>query len=188
MPRSRARAHQRSRAERPDDRSRPSGHVDTLSREYRARVLLHVTRCPRVTAYAICAQRIAPAVGSLVLLFGTAIACAAVISSKRWLIEIAWCTISPLGGAPTCSTLSASSASSEAHWLDDCALFRTPKARFGGASYLGWPANPVRREPADRRELAAQCERTRFAVPIVPPRRTLEGIRAAPRAARARGS
>ena len=65
---SRARAHQRSRAERPDDRSRSSGHVDTLSKEYRARVLLHVTRCPRVAAYAICAQRIAPAVGSLGLL------------------------------------------------------------------------------------------------------------------------
>ncbi|HEY2135623.1 MAG TPA: 4-alpha-glucanotransferase, partial [Xanthobacteraceae bacterium] len=54
----------------------------------------------------------------------------------------------------------------QAHWLDDYALFRALKARFGGRSYLEWPSELVRRErtalEAARRELAAQSERTRF--------------------------
>lgn len=53
------------------------------------------------------------------------------------------------------------------HWLDDYALFRALKANFRGDSYLCWPAELVQREPAAlksaRRELAAQCERIRFA-------------------------
>jgi 4-alpha-glucanotransferase len=46
----------------------------------------------------------------------------------------------------------------QAHWLDDYALFRALKARFGGAYYLEWPAELVERNPAAldraRRELA----------------------------------
>ncbi|MBV8398819.1 MAG: 4-alpha-glucanotransferase [Acetobacteraceae bacterium] len=44
------------------------------------------------------------------------------------------------------------------HWLDDYALFRALKTRYGGAGYLEWPAELVRRSPAAlaqaRRELA----------------------------------
>ena len=36
----------------------------------------------------------------------------------------------------------------QAHWLDDYALFRALKARYGDACYLDWPAELVRREPA----------------------------------------
>ena len=55
----------------------------------------------------------------------------------------------------------------QAHWLDDYALFRALKARHGGAYYLDWPAQFVRREPAAlagaRRDLAELIERVRFA-------------------------
>ena len=55
----------------------------------------------------------------------------------------------------------------QTHWLDDYALFHALKARFAGRSYLDWPTELISREPttleAARRELAAQCERTRFA-------------------------
>src|SRR5262245_21727566 len=54
-----------------------------------------------------------------------------------------------------------------AHWLDDYALFRALKARYGGASYLEWPEELVRRTPAAldraRRDLASQVEEARFA-------------------------
>ena len=59
------------------------------------------------------------------------------------------------------------SAVEQAHWLDDYALFRALKAKYGGAYYLEWPAELVRREPAAltlaRRELADQIEQVRFA-------------------------
>jgi 4-alpha-glucanotransferase len=55
----------------------------------------------------------------------------------------------------------------QAHWLDDYALFRALKARHGGVSYLEWPAELVRREPASlaraRRDLAEPIEQFRFA-------------------------
>jgi 4-alpha-glucanotransferase len=55
----------------------------------------------------------------------------------------------------------------QAHWLDDYALFRALKARYGGAYYLDWPAEFVRREPAAltqaRRDLAELIEQVRFA-------------------------
>ncbi len=38
--------------------------------------------------------------------------------------------------------------SEQAAWLDDYALFRALKIRYGGRSYLEWPADLVRREPA----------------------------------------
>ena len=55
----------------------------------------------------------------------------------------------------------------QAHWLDDYALFRALKARHGGAYYLRWPEEIVRREPAAlaraRRDLAELIEQVRFA-------------------------
>ncbi len=55
----------------------------------------------------------------------------------------------------------------QAHWLDDYALFHALKARYGGASYLQWPEELVRRTPAAlgeaRRDLASQIEQVRFA-------------------------
>jgi 4-alpha-glucanotransferase len=55
----------------------------------------------------------------------------------------------------------------QAHWLDDYALFRALKARHGGAYYLRWPEEFVRREPAAlaraRRGLAELIEQVRFA-------------------------
>jgi 4-alpha-glucanotransferase len=54
----------------------------------------------------------------------------------------------------------------QAHWLDDYALFSALKARHGGASYLEWPEELVRRTPAAldraRRELTSQVDRVRF--------------------------
>ena len=54
----------------------------------------------------------------------------------------------------------------KAHWLDDYALFSALKARYGGASYLEWPEELVRRAPAAleraRRELASQIDLVRF--------------------------
>jgi 4-alpha-glucanotransferase len=55
----------------------------------------------------------------------------------------------------------------QADWLDDCVLFRALKAKLGSASYLEWPAELVRREPASlahaRRELAELVDQFRFA-------------------------
>jgi 4-alpha-glucanotransferase len=58
-------------------------------------------------------------------------------------------------------------AHAHADWLDDYALFGALRARYGGASYLQWPDDLVRRTPAAleraRRELARQVEQSRFA-------------------------
>jgi len=91
---------------------------------------------------------------------------AAVIPFKERLLGIAWRNFSAGARADLRPAFEAF-CRDQSHWLDDYALFRALKARFGGASYLDWPAELVRREPADlktaRRELVAQCERTRFA-------------------------
>ena len=51
-------------------------------------------------------------------------------------------------------------------WLEDYALFRALKNRFGGAYYLEWPEDLVQRKPAAlakaRRELASEMDRFRF--------------------------
>src|SRR5690242_10770598 len=56
---------------------------------------------------------------------------------------------------------------SQAHWLDDYALFRALKARYNGAYYVDWPAELVERAPAAiaqaRRELASEIQEVRFA-------------------------
>jgi 4-alpha-glucanotransferase len=55
----------------------------------------------------------------------------------------------------------------QAYWLDDYAFFRALKAKHGGAYYLDWPAEFVRRDPAAlaraRHDLAELIEQVRFA-------------------------
>src|ERR1700676_710515 len=56
---------------------------------------------------------------------------------------------------------------SEAHWLDDYALFRALKAKHNGAYYLDWPAELVKRAPdaiaQARRDLDTEIQEVRFA-------------------------
>jgi 4-alpha-glucanotransferase len=89
-----------------------------------------------------------------------------VIPFKRQLFEKAWTTF----GAMPRSALRLDYDQfcvEQAHWLDDYALFRALKARHGSASYLEWPAELVRREPASlahaRRDLAELIGQFRFA-------------------------
>jgi len=55
----------------------------------------------------------------------------------------------------------------QASWLEDYALFRALKARYGGAYYIEWPAELVERHPSvlaeARRELRNEIDRVRFA-------------------------
>ncbi len=55
----------------------------------------------------------------------------------------------------------------QASWLEDYALFRTLKARHGGAHYIEWPAELVQRRPRvlaeAGRELRDEIDRVRFA-------------------------
>ena len=54
-----------------------------------------------------------------------------------------------------------------AQWLDDYALFRALKARLGGADFLDWPEELVRRSPSAlaraRRGLADEINKSQFA-------------------------
>ena len=56
---------------------------------------------------------------------------------------------------------------SQAHWLDDYALFRALKNRYNGAYYLDWPTELVERAPGAmaraRRELDAEIQKVRLA-------------------------
>jgi 4-alpha-glucanotransferase len=56
---------------------------------------------------------------------------------------------------------------SQAHWMDDYALFRVLKEKYGGVSYLDWPEELVRRAPRAldraRGELSRRIESVRFA-------------------------
>jgi 4-alpha-glucanotransferase len=55
----------------------------------------------------------------------------------------------------------------QSSWLEDYALFRALKVRYGGVSYLEWPADLVERRPdvlaEARRTLAAEMDLVRFA-------------------------
>jgi len=55
----------------------------------------------------------------------------------------------------------------QGHWLEDYALFRALKAKYGGAYYLDWPKDLVERNPAAlssaRQELANQIDQVSFA-------------------------
>jgi len=80
---------------------------------------------------------------------------------KYALLERAWGNFRT-GARPDLQLAFELFAQAHADWLDDYALFRALKARYGGASYLQWPADLVRRTPAAleraRRDLATQIE------------------------------
>jgi 4-alpha-glucanotransferase len=91
-----------------------------------------------------------------------------VIPFKQRLLETAWGNFkagqsSARDLAPAYNEFCAS----QAHWLEDYALFRALKAKYRGAYYLEWPAELVQRNPSAlaeaRQELASQIDQVRFA-------------------------
>jgi 4-alpha-glucanotransferase len=90
----------------------------------------------------------------------------AVIPFKHQLLAIAWTNFK--AGAGTDLRIAYEQfVHDRAHWLDDYALFRALKTRFGGAYYLEWPKALVWREPTAldraRQELEDQIGLVRFA-------------------------
>ncbi len=89
-----------------------------------------------------------------------------VIPFKHRLIEAAWHHFRN-GARVDLSPAYEKFCDEQAHWLEDYALFRALKSSHGGAYYLQWPAELVRREPAAlagaRRDLANLIDQTRFA-------------------------
>jgi 4-alpha-glucanotransferase len=96
----------------------------------------------------------------------TAVDFDAVKRFKDGLMETAWGNFSN-GARPDLRLAFELFGQAQAHWLDDYALFHALKARYGGASYLQWPEELVRRTPAAleqaRRDLARPVEQIRFA-------------------------
>jgi 4-alpha-glucanotransferase len=84
---------------------------------------------------------------------------------KYALLETAWKNFSS-GARADLRPAFEEFARAQAHWLDDYALFRALKERYGGSSYLDWPEELVRRVPRAldraRRDLARQVEPVRF--------------------------
>ncbi len=82
-----------------------------------------------------------------------------VIPFKHQLLEKAWANFQAGAGAELRAAYE-QFCHDEAHWLNDYALFRALKAKFGGAYYLEWPKDLVEREAGAldkmRRELADQ--------------------------------
>ncbi len=90
----------------------------------------------------------------------------AVIAFKHRLLETAWSNFS-VGKRSALRSEFDLFCFEQAHWLNDYALFRALKAQYGGADYLGWPAELVRRNPdalaRARRDLAEKIDQSRFA-------------------------
>src|SRR6266852_1811718 len=90
----------------------------------------------------------------------------AVATFKRSLVETAWHNFSR-GECPGLRPAYEQFCSSQAHWLDDYALFRVLKTRYNGAYYLDWPSELVRRAPGTlaqaQRELDTEIQKVRFA-------------------------
>lgn len=91
---------------------------------------------------------------------------AAVKTLKFAVLETAWTNFTA-GARPDLRPQFERFGEEHAHWLDDYALFRALKERYGGAPYLEWPEELIRRTPAAleqaRRELASHVDRVRFA-------------------------
>jgi 4-alpha-glucanotransferase len=97
---------------------------------------------------------------------GAAIDYPAVFTFKRRLLETAWANFS--GGArPDLRASLDQFCDEQRHWLEDYALFRALKAKHGGAPYLDWPTELVKRTPdtlgAARQELSSHIEKVCFA-------------------------
>jgi 4-alpha-glucanotransferase len=90
----------------------------------------------------------------------------AVIAFKQSLLERAWQNFSQ-GVRPDLRPAYEQFCNSQAHWLDDYALFLALKIRHHGAYYLEWPSELVARAPKAmaqaQRELDAEIQNARFA-------------------------
>jgi 4-alpha-glucanotransferase len=90
----------------------------------------------------------------------------AVATFKRSLIDIAWLNFCR-GVRPDLLAAYEEFCISQAHWLDDYALFRVLKTQHNGAYYLDWPAELVQRVPEAlaqaRLELDEDFQKVRFA-------------------------
>jgi 4-alpha-glucanotransferase len=89
----------------------------------------------------------------------------AVVPFKQGLLEKAWTNFSA-GARSDLRPAYELFRNEQAHWLEDYALFRALKFKFGGAHYLEWPAELLQRQaPAldqVRHELEAQIDQVRF--------------------------
>ena len=98
-------------------------------------------------------------------LSATAVDFDAVKSFKNVLLETAWKNFAA-GARPDLLTAFERFDQEQADWLDDYALFRALKVRYGDAAYLDWPDDLVRRTPAAldraRRDLASPVDPVRF--------------------------
>ena len=96
----------------------------------------------------------------------TAVDFDAVHRFKYALVETAWRNFGS-GARPDLRLQFEEFGQDQAHWLDDYALFHALRGRYGGASYLDWPDELVRRKPAAldraRRDLASAVDQVRFA-------------------------
>ncbi len=96
---------------------------------------------------------------------GSEVDFAAVWRFKSALLETAWGAFSA-GARRDLRSGFEQFTQTEAHWLDDYALFRALKERHGGAPFLQWPEEIVRRAAAAldraRRQLAEKIEHVRF--------------------------
>ncbi len=90
----------------------------------------------------------------------------AVAEFKRRLLETVWSRFDTRAGRDLKIAYD-QFRTEQAHWLEDYALFRALKSNYRGVSYLDWPAELVRRDPAAlagaRQELASQVDRVRLA-------------------------
>ena len=88
-----------------------------------------------------------------------------VIPFKQHLLETAWHNFSS-GIRSDLRPDYEQFCASQAHWLDDYALFQALKTRSNGAYYLDWPPELINRAPEAmaqaRRELATEIHQVRF--------------------------
>ncbi|SPE28895.1 4-alpha-glucanotransferase [Acidobacteriia bacterium SbA2] len=89
----------------------------------------------------------------------------AVIPFKHQLLKTAWSNFKA-GVRPDLQAAYEQFRNEQAHWLEDYALFRALKVKFGGAYYLEWPVELAERKPVAleqaRRELADETGQVCF--------------------------